>query len=241
VFFANQDDQSGLRIYSEFSPQLQIAWSGASFWSVGINEIRERLRPSDFPGLTDNRDYHQQRWFVNFSTDIFQKIGFGLVYDEGTVINLDPPAGVEPELADREFIEASLRWRPVDRLRVDTTYLSTSLDDREGRGAIFDDHIFRTRFNYQFTTELSLRLIVQHEETTPTALSSLEHDENLNFDVLFRYVLNPFSALYVGFNNNQSNLQLVENEQGMTELVRTDALARDGQQLFVKFSYLLQP
>ena len=87
---------------------------------------------------------------------------------------------------------------------------------------------------------MSLRLIVQHEETDPTALSRLEHEKNLNLDVFFRYVLNPYSALYVGFNNNESNLQLVDTPQG-PQLVRTEELARDGQQLFVKFSYLLQP
>jgi hypothetical protein len=89
---------------------------------------------------------------------------------------------------------------------------------------------------------MSLRVILQHEDTEPTAgLSRLTDEENLNVDVLFRYVLNPWSALYVGFNNNQSNLQLVENEQGGRELVRSEELARDGRQLFVKFSYLLQP
>ena len=59
--------------------------------------------------------------------------------------------------------------------------------------------------------------------------------------MLFRYVLNPWSALYVGYNNNESNLQLVENGDGTMELVRSDDLAQDGQQVFVKFSYLLQP
>jgi hypothetical protein len=89
---------------------------------------------------------------------------------------------------------------------------------------------------------MSLRVIVQHEDTKPTpGLSRLTRDENLNVDVLFRYVLNPWSALYVGFNNNESNLQLFENEDGTTELVRSEDLARDGRQLFVKFSYLLQP
>jgi hypothetical protein len=88
---------------------------------------------------------------------------------------------------------------------------------------------------------MSLRVILQHENTKPTALSRLTRDENLNLDVLFRYVLNPWSALYIGYNNNESNLQLVENEDGTTELVRGEDLARDGQQLFVKFSYLFQP
>jgi hypothetical protein len=130
----------------------------------------------------------------------------------------------------------------MDRLRVDTSLLSTELEDREGRGTIFTNRIVRSRWNYQFTKEMSLRVIVQHEDTKPNpALSRLARDENLNVDVLFRYVLNPWSALYVGFNNNESNLQLVENEDGTTELVRGEDLARDGRQLFVKFSYLLQP
>jgi hypothetical protein len=240
LFFANQDDLTGLRIYSEFSPQLQIAWAGDSFLAAGTNRIRERLRPQDFPGLLDVRDYSQSRWFVDYSTDVFPKVGFGLGYDEGSVINFVPALGDLPELADRRLVSAQLRWRPIDRLRVDATYLATSLDDRAGRGAIFDDTIFRTRLNVQFTKEMSLRVIVQHEDTEPTALSRLVRDENLNLDVLFRYVLNPWSALYVGFNNNESNLQLIDTPQG-AQLVRSEDLARDGQQLFVKFSYLLQP
>jgi hypothetical protein len=242
VFFANQEDGTGLRIYNEFSPQLQMTWAGDSSFSVGSNSIKERLRPQDFPGLTTTRDYSQRRYFVGFSTDSLQTIGFAGGFDTGTVINFVPPIGQEPELADRLFIEAELLWRPMDRLRVDTSLLSTELEDREGRGTIFTDRILRTRWNYQFTKEMSLRVILQHEDTDPNpALSRLTRDENLNLDVLFRYVLNPWSALYVGFNNNESNLQLVENEDGTTDLVRSEDLARDGRQLFVKFSYLLQP
>ncbi|HUQ53117.1 MAG TPA: DUF5916 domain-containing protein [Gammaproteobacteria bacterium] len=240
VFFQHQEDRSGTRLYSEFSPQLQIAWAGASFFAVGTNDIRERLRPRDFVGLTTTRDYAQTRWFTNISSDPLQTFGFSFNYDQGTVINFVPPLGAEPELADRDYIEGSIRWRPIDRLRIDTTLLSTTLDDRNGRGKIFDDRILRTRVNYQFSKEMSLRVILQHEETTPTALSRLTNDENLNLDLLFRYVLNPWSALYVGYNNNESNLQLVDTPQG-TQLLRSEDLARDGQQFFVKFSYLLQP
>jgi hypothetical protein len=241
VFFQHQEDMTGLRVYDEISPQLEIEWAGDSSFNIGINSINERLRPEDFAGLTTTRDYSQRRYFVGFSTDSLQKWGFGGGFDAGTVINLVPPVGEEPELADSMFIEGSLLWRPMDRLRVDTTLLSTELKDREGRGTIFTDRIVRSRWNYQFTKEMSLRVILQHEDTKPTALSRLTREENFNLDVLFRYVLNPWSALYVGFNNNESNLQLVDDEQGGTELVRTEDLARDGRQLFVKFSYLLQP
>jgi len=242
VFFANQEDGTGLRIYNEFSPQLQMSWSGDSYFNAGTNRIEERLRPQDFVGLTTTRDYSQRRYFVAFGTDTLQKWGFSTNFDKGTVINFVPPIGAEPELADRTFVEAELLWRPIDRLRVDTTWLATELEDRAGLGTIFTDRITRTRWNYQFTKEMSLRVILQHEDTKPTpGLTRLTREENLNLDVLFRYVLNPWSALYVGFNNNESNLQIVENEQGQTELVRGEELARDGQQIFVKFSYLLQP
>jgi len=240
VSFAHQDDQSGLRVYSEFSPRFQVAASGDSFFEIGTTKIRERLRPRDFPDLLSIRDYSQKRWFASFSTELLAKLSFELSYDQGTAINLVPQLGAEPELADRTYVEAEVSWRPFDRLRIDTTYVSTSLDDRAGGGAIFDDEIFRTRWNYQFTKELSLRVIAQLEETEPTTLSRLTRDKNLNFDILFRYVLNPLSALYVGYNSNESNLQLVDTPQG-TELVRSEDLARDGEQLFVKFSYLIQP
>ncbi len=72
-----------------------------------------------FGGLLTTRDYEQERWFVNFSTDVQQTFGFSVSYDQGTVINLVPPLGVAPELADRAYIEGELRWRPIDRLRID--------------------------------------------------------------------------------------------------------------------------
>ena len=128
----------------------------------------------------------------------------------------------------------------MDRLRVDNTFLLTELEDRNGGGKIFENRIFRSRWNYQFTKELSLRFIAQHEETVPTALTRLQPQENLNFDVLLRYVINPWSAFYVGYNTNSSNFQLIDTEEG-SRMMLTDDLERDGRQLFVKFSYLLQP
>ena len=145
-----------------------------------------------------------------------------------------------PELADLRSAQLDLLWRPIDRLRVDTSYLFTKLTDLGGADKIFSNKILRSRWNYQFTKELSLRFIAQHEETDPGTLTSLKHEKGLNFDVLVRYVLNPWSALYVGYNSNSSNFNLIDTEDG-TELIRTNDFRKDGEQLFVKISYLLQP
>ncbi len=133
-------------------------------------------------------------------------------------------------------------WRPIDRLRIDSTFLYTELEDPNGAGSIFTNEIFRTKFNYQFTKEWSLRFIVQQDDIQPgePTLTSLARDRNRNYDVLVRYVINPWSSLYFGYNTNSSNFELVDMGSG-TEVVRTDDLRRDGDQLFVKFSYLLQP
>ena len=133
---------------------------------------------------------------MNFSTDMFSKVGFGVNYDDGTVINLVPPVGVEPELADRQLfvqpscaggrstVSASMRRICRRRSTIRTASAQSSTTD------------FAHALELQFTKEMSLRLIVQHEETEPTALSRLEHEENLNLDVLFRYVLESlFGAL----------------------------------------------
>lgn len=241
VFMSHQDDQTGLRVYSELSPAMEFSWSGDSTLSVGRTEVRERLRPKDFAALTSTRDYAQHHWNASFRTDSLSKFGFAARVDSGTRINLVPAAGAEPELADAFNAELDLLWRPMARLRVDTTYLFTELEDRGTGVKIFDNRILRSRWNYQFTKELSLRVIAQHEETNPTSgFTRLAPDKSQNLDVLMRYVINPWSALYVGFNTNSSNFQLLDTEDGR-EVVFSDDLARDGRQLFVKFSYLLQP
>ncbi len=234
------DDQQGTRLFSQVRPDLQWTWDGDTELLIRLDSRRERLRPQDFPILVTNRDYDPETWSIDFASQTFARIGFRVALVSGTVINVVPALGMEPELADTRSAQLELLWRPLDRLRVDTTYLYTQLDDRGGAGKIFSNEILRSRWNYQFTKELSLRFIAQHEKTDAGVLTSLETEENLNFDLLFRYVINPWSALYVGLNSNASNFDLIDTPTG-TELIRTGDLRRDGEQFFIKFSYLLQP
>lgn len=70
-------------------------------------------------------------------------------------------------------------------------------------------------------------------------LTSLETTENLNVDVLATYLVNPWTALSVGYNNNQNTRRLTPS--GATfDLVQTDGLGPDSWQFFVKFSYLFR-
>ena len=55
----------------------------------------------------------------------------------------------------------SLILRPVTRLQVENTYLLERLIDRANSAPIFNNHIFRSKWNWQFNRELSLRVILQ--------------------------------------------------------------------------------
>ncbi len=233
-------DQKGLRIYENLDARMQATWDGETAALFRIDHSRERLRAQDHASLNRNKDFHQKQWRAEFETQIFSTTGFSAKFRGGDTINLSPIVGEEPELSDFLTHELGFIWRPLEQLRLDLTYLNTSLDDPSSTTKILDDSILRAKWNYQFTKEASLRFIVQEEITDPGMLSSLTNKKSMNYDLLVRYVINPWSALYVGYNTNSSNFNLIDTEDG-TELVRTSDLRRDGEQFFIKFSYLLQP
>ena len=157
---------------------------------------------------------------------------------QSVVVNVDDVRSTVPEKTTAR-IDLSFLWRPLDQLSINNTYFLTELENRGGGAKVFTNEIFRSNWNYQFTKELSLRFIAQYDETEAGTATRLQDDENLNFDVLLRYVINPWSAFYIGYNSNLSNFDIVEYE-GERELIVANDLRQDGDQFFVKFSYLFQ-
>jgi hypothetical protein len=71
-------------------------------------------------------------------------------------------------------------------------------------------------------------------------LTTLQNTKNFNGDVLFTYLVNPGTAIYVGYNSNLQNLDrsLAATPDG---LLRTrNSFINDGRQVFVKLSYLFR-
>ncbi len=231
------EDWKGAKIFHQNGLTLDFA-SDTTSASAGWTDYNEILQPGDYPGVmvTQNHDYDD--WQLQFENNSLNTLSFGGSYRWGTTLNLVPNASTLPYVADHSRVTAEALWRPTDRLRVNNTYLYTEV--RNAAGAhIFSNEIVRSNWNYQFTREWSLRFITQYEETEGGPLTRLEDDRNLNFDVLLRYVINPWSAFYAGYNSNSSNFEIIEFE-GERELVSTTDLRRDGDQFFVKFSYLFQ-
>ncbi len=106
--------------------------------------------------------------------------------------------------------------------------------------SIFNKHIIRSKWNWQFNRELSLRAIFQYNTVLANSEgTALETLKNFNAAFLFTYLVNPWTALYVGYNGNLQNLELLQTLTG-SEIVRTRAFRHDARQFFVKFSYLLR-
>lgn len=239
MFAVYQEDFNNTRVFTQMNPSVDWNWAAGTHVGLGVAQFTEVLRPQDFIGLPMNTRYDYGNWRVSVGSDYFASVGFSGSYESGSAINLVPAAGLLPEKADQDRITFELFWRPIDRLRVDNTYLRTNLDARNGTGRVFSNEIYRSRWNYQFSRELSLRFIAQYEETEAGAFSRLGDEKGMNFDLLLRYVLNPWSAFYIGYNSNASNFELVDMGNGR-EVVRVDDLNKDGDQFFVKFSYLFQ-
>jgi hypothetical protein len=242
VFLTHIDDQDGLRIFDEFRPSIEFEWDGQIEFDMQASVIKERLRPQDFSGLNENKDFERKTWSTGFGSDLSHIFGYEIAYESGTDINLKPPVGEEPVLADISQIQLELDWRPTDQLFASTELLNLQYTDQASGARIFDNQIIRSRWSYQYSKELTFRFIAQSEDIKPgsSTLTRLERDRNVNYDFMVRYVINPWSAFSMGYNTNATNFEIIETENG-NELVDSSRLTEDGKQFFVKFSYLFLP
>jgi hypothetical protein len=141
-----------------------------------------------------------------------------------------------------------LTFRPQPRLRFDESYIYSRLgatrewlpDGEVAPGAIFNNHILRSKVNYQFSRELSLRAILDYNGVLPnSALVSLENSKRFGADVLLTYLLHPGTALYIGYSDVRENV--VFDSMMSPALQRTSfPNTTTGRQVFVKLSYLLR-
>jgi len=229
-------DHRGTRLDWNSYNDVSFEFRGNNHLYVLANAYRERLRPQDFSTLSANQDYSHHAFGGGFYSGYFKKVSFNLNIRRHQVINFDAPSGQAPFLANSTGASASLTLRPISPLRIDNTYLLERLLDRgPGHAAIFNNHIIRSKWNWQFTRELSLRVILQYNTllANPTYTSQTT-TKSFNADFLATYLLNPGTALYIGYNGNLQNLD-------RNGIFRTrSSLIQDGRVFFVKMSYLLR-
>jgi hypothetical protein len=208
------------------------------------------LRPVDFLGLPGNRKFVQDLVGLVFKGSPWRTLTFNTQIVRDGVVLIDVPTGQLPITGDETAITQTMTLKPTTHLQIDNTYILDRVRNGAVNHAAFNNHIIRSKWNYQFTPVLSLRVITQYNGLLANPqYSSLTTTKNLNFDFLITYLVHPGTAVYVGYNSNLENLipglcnrvpgsfQCDPNGNG---LVRSNSFINDGRQFFVKLSYLIR-
>lgn len=234
-------DHGGNHLNSGFSPAMQVELKGQTYVTLLYAKEMELLRPKDFAVLPANNRYVRHTTELTVNTNYYRAVSLKMDVRWGTRINYDAPTGQIPFLAGRTSVNTTLTVRPSRKLRVDNTYILFRLHDRAGGVGSMNNHIIRSKLNYQFTRALSFRFIGQYNSllTNPT-FTSLQTAKDFNADFLVTYLLRPSTAIYVGYNTNRENLlnPLAADIDG--NLLRGPRYINDGRNFFVKASYLLR-
>jgi len=241
LFVQRVADHEGLRLDQNVSASVGWEFRRRTELELYGRLGRERLRPRDFPVLSEPRDYASDEIGVDFSTDFVNAVHGGLTWEAGRTANFAPLDGAMPEPAERRAARLELTLRPLDRLRIENTFLYTRLEDRADGGEILTDQILRVRFDLQFTRRLSLRLIAQNDRTsTDPARTSVPQRKNWNGDLLLTYLVNPWTAFYAGYNTNYFKEQLDPAAPPASPQPDGDLYRNNAAQLFLKLSYLFR-
>lgn len=221
----------------EAGTEIQVELKGQTELEVSYDESMER-----FGGI----EFRKRGASGRFGTAWLTWLETSAEIGRGREINFFPSESLRPFLADELRAEVEVTLKPIPPLRLDQTYLFTRLESREGvpgivpGAVIVDNHIWRSRASYQFTKSLSLRAIVDYSSVLPdTSLIDLEKEKRLTADLLVTYLVNPWTAFHVGYNDGYGN---VEIDPTFGDRLRpTESVFNSmGRQVFVKMSYLFR-
>jgi Domain of unknown function (DUF5916) len=215
------------------------------------------------------QDYHEHSSGAYFESHYFPKVTVAAGYHWGNGADFVPSPNLPPQLmlARVDTGNAILTFRPVKPLKIENTYLyqrlrakdSTFLFEQQlaqaqapgtqiGRG-IFSNHILRSKWNWQFTPKLSARIILQYNSvlantpgTTFLPYTFLPTSKQFNADFLITYLVHPGTAIYLGYNSDLQNLDVVPRMGPLGGGVFSTAKGyiNDSRQFFVKVSYLFR-
>ena len=202
-----------------------------------------RLRPLDYSTLPRVTAYPQPFWGIEGGTSWLKQIDFTAFFVSGKGVNYDPAAGQAPTIGHEDQANLTLTFHAYGRLRIDNAYLLEHIRERDAHLTAVTNHIVRSKWNYQFTRDLSARVILQYNAVLSNpAISSLPRTKNFNADFLITYLIHPGTAIYVGYNSDLENLNRNLAVDPVTGFILTTprGYINDGRQFFVKASYLFR-
>jgi Domain of unknown function (DUF5916) len=210
-----------------------------NFHPFGYDDVR--LRPIDYSTLSRVTAYPQPFWGIDAATSWFKEFDLTAFFVSGAGVNYNPAAGRPPMIGHEDQGNFTLTFHAAGRLRIDNAYLLEHVRERDSHLTAVTNHIVRSKWNYQFTRNLSARLILQYNAvlSNPT-ISSLPRTKGFNTDFLITYLIHPGTAIYVGYNSDVANFDRNLAVDPVTGNIVTTPYGyiNDGRQFFVKASYV---
>ena len=228
--------------------RMQDWFYGAYFGMYFTGATSLSIQRYEWMELYQDLPFRKHSTDVTLSTGWLRWLGLSATYSRGTEVNFYPADSVAPFLADKRDASLTLSLRPVAPLLLEQTYFYSSLRTRRGRtppadpapANIYVNPVARWKLNYQATRALSLRAILDYNALVPNpALVEGDTTRRVGMDFLVTYLVNPSTALYVGYIDRFENLAL--DPTTPPSLRRTTSPATStARQVFVKLSYLLR-
>jgi len=198
--------------------------------------------------LFANRGFRKHHNEAEITSEWKKWLSVNAAFSNGSSVNYYPAEGLQPFLGNLLEAQGGFTLRPTPRIRVDESYIYNAMKTNSESGlasvpsgtSIFNNHIVRSKANYQFNREMSLRVIVDYNSVLPNStLVDLDKEKHFGVDALFTYMLNPGTAFYVGYTDLYDNWRLDPTRS--PNLIRTDFPGLNtGRQFFVKLSYLFR-
>jgi Domain of unknown function (DUF5916) len=242
-------DHQGNRLYrySTFSPYITFARQMTIAPQIGQNS--DTLGPQDGYPLTHNVNFSENFGGLVVRGAPYSQLNFTLEALRSGNVNYNPVAGTNPFLMNEELVQAVFTLQPIRQLTADNTYLLDRDHSVPNGALVYENQVFRTKINFQFTRSLSARVIAEYDSTLSNpAESSLPRTKQIGTQALFTWLPHPGTVLYIGYNNDLQNLDRSLCNRGLTGACdpndptppRSSNYLNDGKQIFVKFAYLFR-
>jgi hypothetical protein len=193
-----------------FMGSVGMQLPGQTYLDLSYLGSWEKFREVEFPGI--------KAFLFNLETKFSGYLFMGTSGSLGRRIarNVEPL----PVMGDEKNLSVWATLKPTNRLTINPRIEYVKSDSTGTGGNIFEGYAMRTRFDYQFTREFSLRFITQYNDFNKT----------WEFDPLLTYRLNSFTVFYLGSTHDVHDY---DGENGFN-------LKQYNRQYFMKLQYLVQ-
>jgi len=211
-YFTRMYDYSGRKIESYLAPSITLEARGRNAFTFGYYRQFEEYAGSDF---TKNWYYlaFSNKTFSWLFFDISSRFGDGIFYEALYY-------GLEPFLGYNRYLRMNLELRPLRNWILEFRIQNYLFEGKyQAQNYRTNQDIYRFKTTYQFTRDLALRFILEHND----------YYQDFDINVLFSYQPFPGTVVFAGYNNKLDKLVSSQDKYDRLE-----------QTIFFKISYLFR-